>query len=228
MGNYNLNTAYSNFNASSVPYKTQNDKQVSNPITPNELEQQRELASKECAYATKATAMAQILTGNDFKYTTSPEEYVNKLIKQGKIPDKDFKVDNTLLNDGSPTWSITEFNSEGKKVKKAHFCRYNNHLNSWNSLSYYNPKYDCPYKTIHYSQNGGVDLWNYDVINEKSNDAYFYRPDGSLEYYRDYKNDKGMHISKAGKKTEFSMRDKDGNFVKPCYDDDGNLISENY
>lgn len=171
-----------------------------------ELKQQNELASKECAYATKATAMAQILTGNDFKYSTTVEDYEKSLIKQGKIPNKHFFVESVDdINSGTYT-RVVERNSDGEKTKETTFCRDNKHSSSWNEQSFYSPKNKrCPYKSINYTKDGCVEMTNYNIAEEEAIDFYIYRPDGSLGYYHNYKNKKGMSISKDGKITKLDL-----------------------
>jgi len=227
--NSNLNAVNFTLNSYKVPFKGENADATTSPIDKKEeFKQQRELASKECAYATKATAMAQILTGNSLKYSTTPEEYSNDLIKQGKLPNKNFYVTPSEDEKGNGTYTkITELNSEGEKVKETVFVRDNKYSGSWNEQYFYNPKYcERPYKGIAYKKDGSVVMNNSNVATNKPTDSYSYRPDGSLEYYHDYKNDKGTHISKDGKITSYDLTDKDGNHVKREYDDSGNLIFE--
>jgi len=192
-----------------------------------EMEQQRELASKECAYATRATAMAQILTGSNLKYTTTPPEYVNALIKQGRIPDKHFYVTEAPMRDNlCKVTRVVELNSDGERIKETCFCRDNKYSGSWVEQTFYNPKYDHSYKSVTYNQDGGIAIHNYNVIADKIADAYVYRPDGSLEYHENYESNEGVHISKGKKVTNYDLKDAEGNNVKRGYDDYGKLLYE--
>lgn len=224
----NLNTIYSNLGSYKIPFKGENNN-LATPISRVEkIELQRELASKKCAYATKATAMAQILTGSNLKYSTTPQEYINSLIKQGKIPNKDFNSIVEPLGENNEEFAIiTELNSAGKKIKETVFCRNNRYSGSWNEQHFLSPQNEHPYKTFSYMKDGSVNMSNYNVVKECVTDSYKYRPDGSLEYYSDFKDNNGMHISKNGKVTEFALEDKDGNIIRRKFDDDGNLLSIN-
>lgn len=213
---------------SSIPLRGNED---ANPLEHNvkwnEMQQQRELASKECAYATRATAMAQILTGSNLKYTTTPKEYVDGLIKQGKIPNKHFYVqDDTVAEAPCKVTRVVELNSDGERMKETVFCRDNKYSGSWTEQYFYNPKYDHEYKSVTYEKDGGISLQNYDVLGGIIIDTHVYRADGSLEYYENYQTDKGVHLSKGRKETHYDLKDADGNNVKRGYDDYGNLLYE--
>lgn len=227
MYSYNLNNINSNLHIYKTSFKGEGSNVVSNPDKREELKQQRELASKECAYATRATALAQVLSENNLKYSTSPEEYTKYLIKQGKIQDKDFKIQKEDMNDSNCKFtSIKEFNKSGEIIKDTVFCRDNKYSGSWNAQYFINPKYNQPYKSIHYKKDGSIDMDNFDVGQACLVDSYTYRPDGSLEYYNDFKDKKGTHISKDGKVTKFDLEDEKGNLVKREFDDNGSLIFE--
>lgn len=213
---------------SSIPFKGNEE---ANPLEHNtkwnEMQQQRELASKECAYATRATAMAQILTGNNLKYTTTPKEYVDGLIKQGKIPNKHFYIqDENMYEEPCKFASVVELNSDGERIKETCFCRDNKYSGSWVSQRFFNPKYDQEYKCVTYQKDGGISIQNYNTIGECLMDSYVYRADGSLEYYENYVTDEGVHLSKGRKETYYDLKDAEGNRVKRGYDDYGNLLYE--
>lgn len=227
VNSYNLNIVSQNPNIYKASFKGENQSVVSSPDKRKEFKQQRELASKECAYATKATALAQVLTGNNLKYSTTPEDYIKDLIKQGKIQDKDFKIQKEDLGDSNCKFtSIKEFNKSGEIIKETDFCRDNKYSDSWNAQYFINAKYNCPYKGIFYHQDGSVEMSNYDVVQQAIVDSYAYRSDGSLEYYHDFKDNKGKHISKEGKVTKFDLEDEKGNLIKREFDDNGSLIFE--
>ena len=186
-----------------------------------------ELASKECACATRATAMAQILTGNNFSYNTTLQEYTDALVKQGKVPDKDFYVENQKNSDSNFTnGSVYELNSNNQIAKETRFIRDNKCSGSWNEQVFYNTAHNFPYKSITYQDDGKVVITNVDLITKRAVDYYEYRADGSLEYHRDIKDNQGRHFAINGEITYFQIEDEHGHFNKPKYDDFGNLISE--
>lgn len=213
---------------SCIPFKGNEDvNPLANNTKWNEMEQQRELASKECAYATKATAMAQVLTGSNLKFTTTPKEYTDGLIKQGKIPNKHFYVEeDTVYEEPCKVTRVMELNSDGERIKETCFCRDNKYSGSWTEQTFYNPKYGHSYKSITYKKDGGMYIHNYNAVTDRLMDLNVYRPDGSLEYYENYETNEGVHLSKGRKETHYDLKDADGNNVKRGYDDYGNLLYE--
>lgn len=157
---------------------------VSKPIDfvqNSEAPKTKELASKEFAHATRATAMAQILVGSDLKPNITQREYVNKLIKQGLIPNKHFFIKNYDYGSGS---YIIEVNNDGEKIKEIRFGAEDNEGGV--ACSFYNPKTQQRYKAIE-TLNGELHISINDpqtgepLLDEK------YRPDGSLEFCAVYK-----------------------------------------
>lgn len=213
---------------SSISFKANEDvNPLANNTKWNEMEQQRELASKECAYATRATAMAQVLTGSNLKYTTTPKEYTDGLIKQGKIPNKHFYVEeDTVYEEPCKVTRVVELNTDGERMKETVFCRDNKYSGSWVEQYFYNPKYGHEYKSVTYKKDGGVQINNSNAVTGRIIDANVYRPDGSLEYYENYETNEGVHLSKGRKETHYDLEDADGNNVKRGFDDYGNLLYE--
>lgn len=217
-GNYNSGIAQTN--------GVQKKPETSEVLIPNdskkidELKHQRELMSKECAYATKATAMAQVLMGTKLKFTTTPDEYNAQLIKQGKIPNKDFYVQKDEI-----ATSFVELNSDGEKTKEVSFLKWSDGQ-SRVDCKFYNPKTQKEYKSVEYHQDGGVFITNGNPLSGRLTTSDKYRSDGSLEYHRDMDKMTDTHVSKGGKITTFSLENEKGEFVDKYFDDYGNQIYE--
>ena len=186
-----------------------------------EFRHQREVMSKECAYATRATAMAQVLMGNNLKFTTTPDEYVAQLTKQGKIPDKHFYIVDSKTSTG-----VVELNSDGEKTKEVTFFKGYDNLPPWVGCKFYNPKTQNEYKSIEYHQDGGVQISNGNPITGAPTNIQMYRPDGSLEYNRDIEKDSETHISKGGKLTTYKLHNEANDRIDRYFDDYGNKIYE--
>lgn len=162
----------SNLNNYRTPFKGEASNAVSNPI--NE-EIKPEIVGKNYADATKSIAMAQILVGNDIKPNMNYMDYVDKLMKQGKCPIKDFIVKTT-----EKSFVITELNPNGNKTKEISFFDDGNI-----GCKLYNPKTQKVYKTLE-TLNGKLHI----AYNDKSGKPVLdevYRSDGSLERNAVYK-----------------------------------------
>lgn len=142
--------------------------------------QPKELASKELAQATRAQAMAQIMIGSNLKYNSMAQEYVDQLIKKGKVPDKDFIVEK------KPEFtSVVELNADGKKVKEVRLEHKDDRCGT--ACIYYNPENGVKYKAIAMSPDGKMHV-SYDdtKTGEPLIDERYYS-DGSLELNAIYK-----------------------------------------
>jgi len=177
VGIYDLNTSSVGLNSYKVPFKGIESNATSNPINSNDdTGQMQELASKELSTASKATAMAQIMTGSRLKYDTTRNEYVAQLLKQGKIPNKHFQVE-----DGEKFASVKEINSKGQRIKEVHFP--NIAPERGVSCAFYNPNTQQKYKAIEYTTDGGFSVaLNNPTTGEPIADE-LYRSDGSLADY---------------------------------------------
>lgn len=185
MVNYNSNIAGTYLNTYKVPFKGANNAATS-PIEPNEEPaQQQELASKEYAYATRATAMAQIKLGGVNQNTTK-EEYINTLINQGKVQNKDFIV----LQDeagtvGENTTRVIELNNKRQEVKRVIF--WSKEQGGGVGVRFVNPETQQCYKALEYASSGGVEVAYSDPITGEALIDESYRPDGSLKASAYYK-----------------------------------------
>lgn len=142
--------------------------------------QPKELASKELAQATRATALAQIMMGSNLKYNSTAQEYVNQLIKKGKVPDKDFKVEKN-----EKYTSVVELNADGKKVKEVRLEHKDDRCGT--ACIFYNPENGVKYKAIAMSPDGKMHV-SYDdtKTGEPLIDERYYT-DGTLELNAIYK-----------------------------------------
>lgn len=168
----NFSTVNSNLSNYKAPFKGEGNNPVSNPI--NE-EIKPEIVDKNYADATKSLAMAQILVGNDFKPNMTQEEYVNSLIKKGKVQNKDFFIEEYPLNSygKSSTW-IKELNPKGQRTKETIF--WSEPEGRGTEIRLYDPNTQEVYKAIGI-QNGKVNVTYNDTpfINE------FYKKNAELE-----------------------------------------------
>lgn len=76
----------------------------------------KDFASKPYAACTRANAMAKIHSGNVLRADMTPKEYINLLIRQGQVPDKHFKYQQTDTG-----YEISEINSFKEVTKKVVF-----------------------------------------------------------------------------------------------------------
>lgn len=147
MQSYNLNKINSNLGIYNIPFKANNEesKSASNPIGNNDKEIiKKEFVSNEYANFSKAIAMAQVLIGNDYKPGMTQKEYVENLVKKGKILNKDFFVSE------NPS-SIEELNKKGQKIKETFFLPEEKGKSVVVKL--YNPNTQKVYKFIDYTPN---------------------------------------------------------------------------
>lgn len=186
-----------------------------------EFREDRALMSKELGYATKATAMAQVLMGSNLKFTTTPKEYINSLIKQGKIPNKHFYTGESENSE----W-VTELNSEGEKTKEVRFFKGYEDLPPWVGCVFYNPKTQHEYKSIEFKQDGGVSISHEDPKSGRPIRIEKYRPDGSIERIRNCEKMEDTNISKGGKINKHKIINENGDWIDKFFDDYGNVIYE--
>lgn len=177
----NLKIANSQLYNYKTPFKGEAGNTVSNPIN---TEIKPEIVSKEYADATKATAMAQILAGGDLKPGMTYMDYVDKLIKKGKIQGKDFFIEENPTNSygKSSTW-IKELNPKGQRIKETIF--WSEPEGSGVEIRLYDPKTQEVYKALE-MQNGKLHI----AYNDKNGKALLdevYRSGGSLERNAVYK-----------------------------------------
>lgn len=144
----------------------------------SEASKPKELASKEAVQGTRAMVMAQILVGSDLKPNTTQKEYINRLIKQGKIPNKHFFIEK---DDCGYACHVIEVNSNGEKIKEVRFFDGGNI-----GCSFYNPKTQKRYKSLE-TLDGKLHISYNDVITGEPLCDELYRPDGSLERNAFYK-----------------------------------------
>jgi hypothetical protein len=145
-----------------------------------EKPQATELASKELAYASKATAMAQIMIGSNLKYNSTAEEYVNQLIKKGKVPNKDFIVEKK-----AECTSVTELNADGKKIKEVRLENKDDRVGA--TCIFYNPENQVKYKAVQLTPYGEFAISLDDPKTGEPLIDELYRSDGSLKSNAYYK-----------------------------------------
>lgn len=156
---------------------------MSNPVgfgQNPEMAQPNELASKELAQATKATAMAQIIMGSDLKYNSTAGEYINQLIKKGKVSGKDFIVEKK-----DEFTSVTELNADGKRIKEVRLEHKDNRCGT--ACIFYNPENGMKYKAVALNPYGEFAISFDDPKSGEPLVDEIYRSDGSLKYYDVYK-----------------------------------------
>lgn len=168
-----------NLNIYKVPFNGRIGNSTSNPIGLDEkTEQKSELASKDYADATRAMAMAQILSGSDIKPKMTQNEYVDKLMKKGKIPNKDFYIKN--LENTSNTY-VLEVNKKGERIKEVHFFEDGNI-----GCKFYNPQNQKIYKALE-TLDGKLHISYNEVLTGEPLCDELYSPDGTLETNTFYK-----------------------------------------
>lgn len=140
----------------------------------------KELASKELAQATRAQAMAQIMIGSNLKYNSTAQEYVNQLMKKGKVPDKDFRVEK---NDRYT--SVVELNADGKRIREVRLEHKDDRVGT--TCCFYNPENQVGYKALSMTPYGELGISYNDSKSGESLVDEHYRSDGSLKYYDVYK-----------------------------------------
>ena len=185
----NVNAVKFNLNKNKVLFKSEHYNATSDPIQEKEMVQQEEFASKEGALATRATGMAQLLMGNGIRLNMTQRNYVNNLIKQGKIPNKHFYVKNQ--NNGSLP-IVTEVNSKGERIKEVLFYKDGNI-----GCSFYNPNTQERYKALETSE-GKLHISNNNSLTGEPLSDEVYRRDGSLEDTAFYKKTPEGQISANG------------------------------
>lgn len=176
--NYRLKADGSNLSSYKVALNGKNNDTVSNDAKRDENITAQEIASKECSYATRSMAMAQILVGSEIKPNMTQTDYINNLIKQGKIPDKHFYI---KANDLGNKNIVVELNSKGLRTKEVTFYE-NNEI----GCIFYNPQTQKKYKAIQTSE-GKLHISYDDPTTGDPVCDEIYRSDGSLERNAFYK-----------------------------------------
>lgn len=179
MVNYNLSAISSNLNTYKIPFKGENQNSTDTIKDTNKApEQKQELVSKNYADASRSMAMAQILYGAEIKPNTTQKEYVDNLIKKGKIPNKDFFI--KKLENRSKTY-VSEVNKKGERIKEVSFFDDGNI-----GCKFYNPSNQKPYKALE-TLDGKLHIsYNETTTGDPVCDEV-YRSDGSLERNAFYK-----------------------------------------
>lgn len=161
------------------------------PLT-QEVKQQTELASKECAQATKANALAQISMNtkpnNVPNYKMTPEECVNKLVMSGKVKDKDFKIEeynNEKTNEAY--YVVSELNNNGTTSSRTTFIKDLQNDSQYKLFSIVNldKETGIPYKSVAYSANGRYFIKYSDSNTGKDKTTEWHNLDGSLDHVDD-------------------------------------------
>lgn len=171
----NLKIANSQLYNYKTPFKGETDNTVSNQIN---SEIKPEIVSRQYADATKSAAMAQILTDSDIKPGITPVEYVNSLIKKGKIQDKDFCVVKGESDSiGKDTTTVIELNKKGQKIKDVIF--WSDVQGGGLGVRLYSPSTQKIYKALELN-NGKLEVLYNDTKGEPVLDEV-YKGDGKLE-----------------------------------------------
>lgn len=165
--------------------------QVQSPISVSP-----EMVSKEYGNASKAVAMAQIMIGEKITNKTTPEEYIAKLIKQGKQIDKDFKVD----NDSEHSTFIDILSPKGQIVKSLQFSKFNYGADSSPkysvSVRYINPNSNEAYKRVYLDWDGEVVLDNNDPLTGDMVSSERFDKDAKTTECSSVTNESGCKITK--------------------------------
>lgn len=156
----------------------------------------KELVSSEYSNAVAANSKFQIDENGVLKYDTTPEKYISKLIKAGKIPNRNFVVEELASPNGSEDGGllyITELNNNGKKIKNTIFYRKPDSKDyDLSYISFTNPTTDKPYKWITYppEKNG---TYTIDRINPNTGEIIkreWYNADGTIKKIDTLQDDK--------------------------------------
>jgi len=179
MDYYNVNPIVTSLNSYKPTFSGDIDKShVLQISTAKENEQSAEVISKNYADATRAMAMAQILSGTHIKPNMTQKEYVEKLIKSGKIINKDFYVNGNVsgaLN------VVFEVNEKGERVKEISFFDGGDI-----GCKFYNPSTQKVYKSLE-TLDGKLHVsYNQGETEEPLLDE-LYSQDGSLKSHYFYK-----------------------------------------
>ncbi|MFR1672417.1 MAG: hypothetical protein ACLSWI_05675 [Candidatus Gastranaerophilaceae bacterium] len=103
----------------------------------------------------KNQALGNMLTKNTLRYGMSISDYGASLMRQGKIPEKDFVVDDNIL---------TEINKRGERFKDTVFINNPDNSSPTIECNYYNSYTQEKFKTIRYTPNGEQTIrYNMDV-----------------------------------------------------------------
>lgn len=124
----------------------------------------KDFASKPYAACTRASAIAQIHTGNILRADMTPKEYINILIKQGQVPDKHFKYKQTDTG-----YEISEINSYKEVTKRVIFNKPEYDSDVPIVCKYYTPDTGRQFKEVQYRANGEIEIktdYEDDFINE--------------------------------------------------------------
>lgn len=167
---------------------------ATNPITAsNEHQYSKELICSEYSQAITANAMNQIAPNGALKYNITPEEYISTLTKAGQVKNKNFVVEKTLnkdsLEDG--TLYISEFNSDGKKIKNTIFIKKPDKSNyDLAFISFTTPDTDKIYKWITYTgeKEGTYAIDKNDVNTGETISREWYNSDNTLDHRANMKN----------------------------------------
>lgn len=161
---------------------------TTDPITANkEYPQSQELMSSNYSQAVTSNAMSLIAPNGALKYDTTPEAYIDSLVKAGKVKNKNFVVAKTINEDGSEKGSlyISEFNNAGQKIKNTIFEKNKNTSNyDLAIISYINPNVDKSYKWItYYGEKPGIYVIDQnDVTTGKLLSREWYNSDNKLDH----------------------------------------------
>ncbi len=146
-----MNYPYSN---NAVMYQRQVRRQQQQPVHMNpiysrppleKIEISPEFMSAVGAEVFRNQALANMLTKNTLRYGMSINDYGASLMRQGKIPDKDFFIlDNTL----------TEINKLGERMKETTFYKGKENSAPIIECNYYNSATQDKYKTVRYTSDG--------------------------------------------------------------------------
>lgn len=112
----------------------------------------KDFASKPYAACTRANAMAKIHSGNVLRADMTPKEYINLLIRQGQVPDKHFKYQQTDTG-----YEISEINSFKEVTKKVVFNKPEYDSDTPVVCKYYTPDTGRAFKEVRYRADGEVE-----------------------------------------------------------------------
>lgn len=125
------------------PQITHTNPYISPPL--EKVEISPEFMNAVSAEVFKNQALGNILTKNTLRYGMSISDYGASLIKQGKIPKKDFVVNDNVL---------TEINKRGERFKETIFYTGDESSPPVTECNYYNSYSQEKSKTIRYTPEG--------------------------------------------------------------------------
>ena len=113
----------------------------------------KDFASRPYSDSTRSQAFAKINASNKLRADMTPKEYINLLIKQGQVPDKHFKYQQTDMG-----YEIAEINSYKEVTKRVIFNKPEYDKEVPVICKYYTPETGRQFKEVRYRSDGEVQV----------------------------------------------------------------------